>query len=132
MLAGVNNIVQLLVGTDGNTDAQNAQDIKRYLPDQLSQLQTAVTTCLEKAQDMDSAFGDLLSLTMEIHESCTATQGSNEALLKDAAMRQAILDSQKKAADDSKELEKQHLEEAKKSFDDVGDFPSVRLMENGG
>lgn len=116
---GVNNIVQLLVGTDGNTEKQNNDDIKRYLPSQLSQLQTAVGSCLTKAQEMDSNFTQLLNLTMEIHESCTATRGENEAKLKDAQMRQAILDAQKKAAEEAKVMEKDHLEEAKKSFTDA-------------
>ncbi|KAG8883922.1 hypothetical protein FRB97_005596 [Tulasnella sp. 331] len=118
---GVNNIINLLVGTDGNTDAQNNDDLRRYLPSQLSQLQSAVGTCLSKAQEMDDAFATLLDLTMEIHESCTATQGDNESKLKDATMRQAILDAQKKAAEEAKALEKTHLEEAKKSFDDAQD-----------
>ncbi|KAG9031262.1 hypothetical protein FRB95_002902 [Tulasnella sp. JGI-2019a] len=118
---GVNNIIQLLVGTDGNTDSQNNDDIKRYLPSQLSQLQAAVASCLTKAQEMDSNFAQLLDLTMEIHESCTATQGDNESKLKDATMRQAILAAQKTAAEESKTLEKQHLDDAKKSFTDAQD-----------
>ncbi|KAG8994957.1 hypothetical protein FRB95_005059 [Tulasnella sp. JGI-2019a] len=118
---GLNNIIQLLVGTDGNTEKQNNDDIKRYLPSQLSQLQTAVQSCLTKAQEMDTDFAQLLDLTMEIHESCTATQGDNESKLKDATMRQSILDAQKKAAEEAKTLEKEHLEEAKKSFTDAQD-----------
>ncbi|KAG9022865.1 hypothetical protein FRB95_014056 [Tulasnella sp. JGI-2019a] len=70
---------------------------------------------------MDSDFAQLLRLTMEIHESCTATKGEKEERAKDAAMRQAILAAQKTAAEEAKALEKEHLEEAKKSFHDTQD-----------
>jgi len=76
---GVNNIVGLLSGEGSSSEAEMNANIKTFLPRQISQLQKAVTTCLQKAQETDTIFHDLLNLTMEIHESCTATQGTLRA-----------------------------------------------------
>lgn len=121
MKPGVSGTVGLLEGTDGNDDRQNADDIKRYLPSQLSQLQSAVSSCLTQAQQLDDQFADLLNLTMEIHESCTATKGTNQALTRDAEMRTAILALQKNAVNESKDLDKSLSAEATKTFNDVSD-----------
>lgn len=47
---------------------------------------------------MDDGFTNLLNLAMEIHESCTATQGDNESKIKDAEMRKTILAAQQTAS----------------------------------
>ncbi len=72
---GVNNIVQLLVAHPDNTACQNEQAIERYLPGQIQSLSRTVEACLEKTKETDRVFNQLLELTMEIHEACTATQG---------------------------------------------------------
>ena len=73
---GVNNIVQLLAGHEDNTPAQNDKAIERHLPDQIESLSRTIEACLAKAKETDRTFNDLLALTMEIHESCAATQGA--------------------------------------------------------
>lgn len=72
---GVNNIVELLVGHPDNTPRQNEQAIERYLPGQIQSLSKTVQACLEKTKETDRVFNQLLELTMEVHEACTATQG---------------------------------------------------------
>ena len=72
---GVNNIVELLVGHPDNTPHQNEQIIERHLPNQIQSLSRTVQACLDKAKETDRVFNQLLELTMEIHEACTATQG---------------------------------------------------------
>ena len=74
---GVNNIVELLVGKEDNTPRQNELAIERHLPNQILSLSKTVQACLEKAKETDHVFSELLELTMEIHESCTATQGTS-------------------------------------------------------
>lgn len=74
---GVNNIVQLLVGHPDNTPRQNDRAIERYLPGQIQSLSKTVQACLEKTKETDRVFNQLLELTMEIHEACTATQGTS-------------------------------------------------------
>ncbi len=73
---GVNNIVQLLVGHEDNTPEQNDKAVERHLPHQIESLSKTIEACLAKAKETDQTFNDLLALTMEIHESCAATQGA--------------------------------------------------------
>lgn len=74
---GVNNIVQLLVGDEDNTPRQNELAVERHLPNQIAALSKTIQACLEKAKETDTVFNQLLELTMEIHESCAATQGTH-------------------------------------------------------
>lgn len=112
----VNNIVGLLAGTHATSQEEANGDIQRFLPRQVAQLQTAVRLCLHKAQETDHMFEELRDLTMELHESCTATQGTNEARLADAAMRQSILESQRAAVEEAKVLSQQQVDQSRESF----------------
>lgn len=117
----MNNIIHLLVGSDDQSEERNADDIKRYLPRQLGDLQSAVKSCLTKSQEMHDGFSNLLDLAMEVHESCTATQGSNEAHIRDATMRQKVLREQKLAETEVKELRKKQSEQAQQAYKEVRD-----------
>ncbi|KAI0644313.1 hypothetical protein C8Q79DRAFT_140560 [Trametes meyenii] len=113
---GVNNIVQLLVGDERNTARENDLAIQRYLPNQINSLSQTIKACLNKAKETDDTFHQLLELTMEIHESCTATQGENEMRIREANLRQKILDEQKRAAEEMKRLSAEHAKEAREEF----------------
>ena len=72
---GVNNIVELLVGSEDNTPQQNERAIERHLPNQIRALSSTIDACLVKAQETDRVFGELLELTMEVQTACTVTRG---------------------------------------------------------
>ncbi|EJD37879.1 hypothetical protein AURDEDRAFT_154225 [Auricularia subglabra TFB-10046 SS5] len=117
----VNNIVGLLAGTQAESQQEADDDIRRYLPRQVSQLQTAVRMCLRKAEETDRMFEELLDLTMELHESCTATQGTNEAKLADAAMQA------KKISQEQVEQSREAIHDAEKMFNDAADKMPVGM-----
>jgi len=76
---GINNIVSLLAGADCTSQEEANANIRAFLPSHVSRLQKTVDLCLQKAQDTDTIFNDLLNLTLEVHESCTATHGELSA-----------------------------------------------------
>ncbi|KAI0793599.1 hypothetical protein C8Q74DRAFT_1314667 [Fomes fomentarius] len=113
---GVNNIVQLLVGDEDNTPRQNEIAVERHLPNQIAALSKTIQACLEKAKETDTVFNQLLELTMEIHESCAATQGENEERVREAELRKAFLAKQEEAAKEMKSLSKDAAEQAREKF----------------
>ncbi|RPD58003.1 hypothetical protein L226DRAFT_490578, partial [Lentinus tigrinus ALCF2SS1-7] len=116
---GVNNIVQLLVGHEENTPRQNELAIERHLPNQIASLSKTVQACLEKAKETDQVFSQLLELTMEIHESCTATQGDNEDRVLEANVRKKWLEQEKSAVEDMKQISAEALKGARDDFANV-------------
>ena len=132
---GVNNIVQLLVGHEDNTPQQNDRAIERHLPNQIESLSNTIKACLQKAKETDQTFNDLLALTMEIHESCTATQGASTSLLKKAQpgdqrsptgenegkirevdLRKAFLAKEEEATEEMKRISEETLQKAREEF----------------
>ncbi|TBU23615.1 hypothetical protein BD311DRAFT_768173 [Dichomitus squalens] len=113
---GVNNIVQLLVGHPDNTARENEQAIERYLPNQINSLSRTVEACLEKAKETDRVFNQLLELTMEIHEACTATQGYNESRIREAELRKAFLAKEQEAAEEMKRIGEDAVKQAREDY----------------
>jgi len=77
---GVKDIVALLAGVGCTSQEEANANIRTFLPSHVSRLQKTVDLCLQKTQDTDTIFDDLLNLTLEVHESCTATHGELSAL----------------------------------------------------
>ncbi|KAI0644338.1 hypothetical protein C8Q79DRAFT_141228 [Trametes meyenii] len=113
---GVNNIVQLLIGDERNTARENERAIERHLPNQIRSLSVTIKACLDKAKETDETFRQLLELTMEIHESCTATQGRNKRKIDKANLRQKILAEEKRAVVEMKQLSAEKAKEARDEF----------------
>ncbi|KAI1785908.1 hypothetical protein LXA43DRAFT_975985 [Ganoderma leucocontextum] len=130
---GVNNIVQLLVGHPDSTPVENDLALKGYLPDQIESLSGTVQACLHRAKETHSAFDDLLKLTMEIHEACTATQGDTEMRVHEEKLRMAALEKEQAATEEMKRISKDIFDTAQESFanaqttfhDASGDMPGV-------
>ncbi|KAI0742067.1 hypothetical protein C8Q80DRAFT_1110850 [Daedaleopsis nitida] len=113
---GVNNIIQLLVGHEGNTPRENDLAIERHLPNQINALSRTIQACLDKAQETDNVFNGLLELTMEIHEACTATQEKNDSRVREAKQRQEILAREKEAAEKMREISQEVSKQAREDF----------------
>ncbi|PIL29443.1 hypothetical protein GSI_08385 [Ganoderma sinense ZZ0214-1] len=140
---GVNNIVQLLVGHEDNTPAQNDRAIERHLPHQIESLSRTIEACLAKARETDQTFNDLLALVMEIHESCAATQGvfvqfvklglgndcvtnfvalgENESQTREADLRKAYLEKEEEATQEMKRIGEEVLQKAREDFTNTQD-----------
>ena len=138
---GVNNIVQLLVGHEDNTPAQNDKAVERHLPHQIESLSKTVEACLAKAKETDQTFNDLLALVMEIHESCAATQGvfvrsmnmgvglltvlvasgETESQNREADLRKAYLAKEEEATQEMKRIGEEALQKAREEFTNAQD-----------
>nr|VWO97729.1 Non-specific serine/threonine protein kinase (EC [Ganoderma boninense] len=116
---GVNNIVQLLVGHPDNTSRQNEQAIEKYLPGQIQSLSRTVQACLEKTKETDRVFNQLLELTMEIHEACTATQGRTEGRLREANLRKAFLAKEQEAVEEMKRIGEEATKKAHEDYNNA-------------
>ncbi|KAI0666903.1 hypothetical protein C8Q78DRAFT_1082786 [Trametes maxima] len=112
----VNNIVQLLMGDERNTARENERAIERHLPNQIRSLSMTIKACLDKSKETDETFRQLLELTMEIQESCTATQGRNKMKIDKANLRKKILDEEKRAVAEMKQLSAEKAKEARDEF----------------
>ncbi|KAI0699639.1 hypothetical protein C8T65DRAFT_709898 [Cerioporus squamosus] len=113
---GVNNIVGLLIGHEDNTPRQNELALERHLPNQIASLSKTVQACLDKAKETDDVFGQLLELTMEIHESCTATQGDNEGRNREADVRKASWVQEQSAMESMKQISVETMQRAREDF----------------
>ncbi|KAI1784673.1 hypothetical protein LXA43DRAFT_194926 [Ganoderma leucocontextum] len=115
----VNDIIQLLVGHKDNTPEQNDMAVQRHLPRQVESLKKTIEACLAKAKETDKTFNELLALTMEIHESCAATQGENESQIREAELRKAYLQKEEEAAKEMKRIGQEALEQARAEYADA-------------
>ncbi|KAG8872150.1 hypothetical protein FRB98_000253 [Tulasnella sp. 332] len=118
-MACVSNIIRLLKGTKGATDSQTNADIQRYLPTLLDQLSQITSSCTLKAQEMEEQFQTLLALTMEINDSCSATQGLSDASHRDAEMQRTILTTHNQAKAGAKVVQEQHHIIARAAWEDA-------------
>ncbi|KZV91894.1 hypothetical protein EXIGLDRAFT_836796 [Exidia glandulosa HHB12029] len=119
---GVNNIINLLSGALAGSEEEMNNDIKRYLPSQISQLQSSIQLCLSKAQETDTMFQDLLNLTMEINESCSATKGSYDITVRDAEVKKQVLAAQQASAQKQQEIAQEDKKAAQEAYQKAQDM----------
>ncbi|PIL29442.1 hypothetical protein GSI_08384 [Ganoderma sinense ZZ0214-1] len=117
VLLRVNDIIRLLVGHEDNTPEQNHVAIQRHLPHYVELLGRTIEFCGKKAKDTHDAFDKLLKLTMEIHESCVATQGLNEGEIQKAKLQKANLEQKERATREMERIGEETLQSAREEFD---------------
>ncbi|KAI0793591.1 hypothetical protein C8Q74DRAFT_1402388 [Fomes fomentarius] len=107
----VNYIVKLL--------AQPAGVIAKYLPMKVKEIEDAVGSCVERAENAASAFQELLELIKESQENCIATRGLNDVEITENTHRMTHLDKERQSSEEIKILLTEEVEEAKKDHEDA-------------